>query len=163
MLFCLNGKPVARIAPFKSLIGLIRRRALFNCAPEPRWAVNSSLRIDRKHTQLQFYRAYAQQLKQRSEGNLYKVIRAIQWVNDPLNISIFTFDRTAFFTNDAVIRVRLLDGIDNQLFCFFVDVCDKVVLTFWVDSILSVFSNDFAIWLPAIRAARIAIFSIGCI
>jgi hypothetical protein len=37
------------------------------------------------------------------------------------------------------------------------------LLPFRDDSILSVVSRDLAIWLPALRAARIAMFSIGCI
>ncbi|CSA84096.1 Uncharacterised protein [Vibrio cholerae] len=40
----------------------------------------------------------------------YKVSGAIQWVDDPLHFLIFTFDKAAFFCNDAVLRVRAFDG-----------------------------------------------------
>eukprot|EP01001_Neometanema_parovale_P004546 NODE_16487_length_396_cov_86.721612_g16172_i0.p2 GENE.NODE_16487_length_396_cov_86.721612_g16172_i0~~NODE_16487_length_396_cov_86.721612_g16172_i0.p2 ORF type:complete len:101 (+),score=15.30 NODE_16487_length_396_cov_86.721612_g16172_i0:1-303(+) len=57
----------------------------------------------------------------------YKVSGAIQWVDDPLYVFIFTFDKTLFFSNDTVLRVRLLDSIDDDVFCFFIYISDKVI------------------------------------
>ncbi len=88
---------------------------------------------------------------------------AIQWIDNPLNILIGTFKFTAFFGDDGVLRVRFADGIDNNRFSGFIDVGYEIIAAF-----LAGFNRIwrfvvFGNYITALRAARTAMVSIGCI
>lgn len=87
---------------------------------------------------------------------------AIQWINNPLYIIIFADQLTAFFTNNSVFWVRFTDNVNDQMLCIAVNVSNKVITAFLArfDSVRGFII--LAIRLPALRAARMAIVSIGC-
>lgn len=59
-----------------------------------------------------------------------KVGRAIQWVNDPLVVRIGTGNLTRLFSNNAVLRVRFFDGVNDGRFGFTVNVGHEVIAAF---------------------------------
>ncbi|VFT72386.1 Uncharacterised protein [Klebsiella aerogenes] len=55
---------------------------------------------------------------------------AIQWIDNPLNILLFTSVFTAFFGDNGVLRVRFANGFDNNRFSGFIDVGHKIIAAF---------------------------------
>jgi len=55
-----------------------------------------------------------------------KICCAVEWINDPLVFGRF-FLQAAFFGQNAMIRVGLVQYIDNRLFCLVVDFADKII------------------------------------
>ena len=69
---------------------------------------------------------------------------------------------TAFFAHDTVLRIRLADDVDDQMLCIAIDVGDEVIGPFLARFYSVRGFVVLAIRLPALRAARTAIVSIGC-
>jgi hypothetical protein len=84
----------------------------------------------------------------------YEVGGAIQWIDNPLNILIFTSVFTAFFGDDGVLRVRFANGFDNHRLGGFIDVGHKSLLPFWLVSTESGFRSAWQLNYPpcALRA-----------
>ncbi len=57
----------------------------------------------------------------------YEVGSAIQWVDDPLIVSIFTADQATFLGHNAVVWIGFLDGLNDHVFRFTINVGYKIV------------------------------------
>ena len=94
----------------------------------------------------------------------HEVGRAIQRVDDPQVIGAVTaaFEQSTFLAKDAVIRIGLAQRCNDALLGRLVDLGDVILASFSLTEIASVRSVERTISSPALRAARSAIFSMGC-
>ncbi len=108
-------------------------RLPFSCAPAPREAVNSSLRTGIDDHRVFEAIAVLQPDRHGEVRDAVQIVRgAVEWIDDPRVFG--TCERlAALFADDAVIRIGLVQDVDDGVFAIAVDVGDEIVARFLFD------------------------------